>query len=289
MARVPTSTRPHRVSDQVTSAPNTRAGGKGPNVLDVADLTVQFGGLRAVDTVSLAVPEQGFVGLIGPNGAGKTTFLNAVNGFLTPRSGTIHLLGADITRKAAAARARLGIGRCFQSVGLDKRETTRENLRIALEVGSFAKEMLFLALGARERLVPRHQQQVDDIIELLGLEPVLGKRVADLPVGSAKLVEIASVLLRRPRLLLLDEPSAGLTSREADQLMEALHSILRSERVSILMIDHDMRMTMRAVDYLYVLSFGKLLAEGPPEEVGKDPAVIEAYLGRGHSKGTRER
>lgn len=246
--------------------------------LDVKNLTVEFGTLRALENVSLRVPSGRFVGLIGPNGAGKTTLFNVISGFVTPRSGRVRFRGRRITHWPPHLRARVGLGRTFQSVGLDKKETVLENLHIALEVGGLLKELRSLALPRRESDVGS-RILLQEVIELLDLAPILRERVASLSTGRAKIIELGCALLRRPSLLLLDEPSAGLGTVETDRMLSVLQRLRAAGQISVLMIEHDMRLAMQAVDYLYVLDFGQLLAEGTPETVRNDPGVIEAYLG----------
>jgi branched-chain amino acid transport system ATP-binding protein len=246
--------------------------------LEVAELSVTFGAVRALDNVSLRVPTGAFVGLIGPNGAGKTTLFDAVSGFCRPDQGRIRFCGRRINGWSPHRRARAGLARTFQNLGLNKSATVLENLHIANEVGrGLAYEARALVLNQG---VDGQAESLAEVIELLGLGDVLAKRIVELPLGSNKLVELACVLLRRPRLLLLDEPSSGVAQDETGRLLEVLRRVHGSTSLSILMIEHDMQLTMAAVDYLYVLNFGQLLAEGTPAEVRAHPAVIEAYLGR---------
>jgi len=255
-----------------------RPPGRG-RVLDVAKVSVSFGAVRALDNVSLSVREGQFVGLIGPNGAGKTTFFNVVSGFVRPSAGRIRLAGRRIDDWTPAERAQRGIARTFQNIGLDKGATVADNLRVARDGGPLWAE-LRRSFGRPAAAAERLEARAGELLDRLSLGGVLGERVETLPVGTAKLVELVAVLLRRPRLLLLDEPASGIGPAERVRLGRLLRELHREEGLSVLMIEHDMALAMGTVDYLYVLDFGTLLAEGRPEAVRSDPRVIEAYLGR---------
>ncbi|MBW3664324.1 MAG: ATP-binding cassette domain-containing protein [Actinobacteria bacterium] len=249
------------------------------SILQLADVTVQFGVVRALDSVSLHVPRRGFVGLIGPNGAGKTTLFNVVSGFVHPDRGRVRLAGRRINAWPPDRRARAGLGRTFQNVGLDKLATVDENLRIAQDVGWLGEELVGLLTPTARHSEARDREERLGVIELLELTDLLGASVRDLPTGTAKLVELGCVLLRRPRLLLLDEPSSGVGPEETAQLGQALRTIHAERDLAILLIEHDMGLAMNVVDHLYVLNFGTVLAEGPPEAIRNDERVIESYLG----------
>jgi branched-chain amino acid transport system ATP-binding protein len=249
-----------------------------PWILDVRNVTVQFGSVRAVDGVNIRVPYRGFVGIMGPNGAGKTTLFNAITGFVQPTGGVVRFRGRRIGHWPAHRRARAGIGRTFQNVGLNKRATVLENLWVAVQAGPLGHELSSFSVGTFDELT-RRRPDVVPVLERLHIHELLGSVVADLPHGTAKQVELACVLARRPTLLLLDEPTSGLGPDETGELATVLLDLHASQPVSILVIEHDMPFVTRCAEHIHVLDFGRLLASGTPEEVTRNPAVLEAYLG----------
>jgi len=255
------------------------ASGSGP-LLSVENLAIRFGGVRALDGVSLEVREGELIGIMGPNGSGKTTMLNCISGFLTPNEGDISIRGRSILSMAPHTRAAMGLGRTFQHVGLVKQETVFDNFMIAqhLVAGYGALEGV-----ARTGTVLREERRLHHraraAIKLLGLDDIVGEKVASLPHGRAKLVELGCALVTGPELLLLDEPAAGVSPQEADTLGETLKQIAAHFGVTILMIEHHVPLMLSTCDYIYVLNFGQLLTHGEPGEVAKHPDVIAAYLG----------
>jgi len=250
------------------------------SVLEIDRVSIAFGGIKALQDVSIRAGEWEIVGIIGPNGAGKTTLFNCITGFYQAGSGQIRYRGRDITRLPVHRRTALGIGRTFQNVGLVKNATVGANLATAqhLQVaydpwagvvgspGSFAEE---------RRVAERGEQ----ILDLLGLREVIGERVADLPYGVLKRVEIATVLATDPDLLLLDEPGSGMGPEEARTLGDTLLELRREFGLTVVMIDHHVPLVTRVSDYVYCLNFGEVLAEGRPDEVRHHPEVVRAYLG----------
>jgi branched-chain amino acid transport system ATP-binding protein len=250
------------------------------SVLEVRDLSIHFGGIKALQHVGLRAGEWEIVGIIGPNGAGKTTLFNCITGFYAPTDGTVHYRGRDISRLPVHKRTALGIGRTFQNVGLVKNASVVDNLRTAqhLQVGyePLAGMLGLPATYDEERRIAHRGRQ---ILELLDLSDVATARVADLPYGLLKRVEIAAVLATDPDLLLLDEPGSGMGPEEAERLGDLLLQVRREFALTIVMIDHHVPLVTRVSDYVYCLNFGEVLAEGPPDVVRRHPEVVRAYLG----------
>jgi branched-chain amino acid transport system ATP-binding protein len=246
--------------------------------LDVEGLSVRFGGLRALKDVSLSVPDGGVVGLIGPNGAGKTTLFNAVSGFVRTESGRITFGDRDVTHMAPHRRAGLGIVRTFQHGGLVTQATVTQNVIMAqhatMRTGVLAG--ILGRAGAEERQL---RDRAADVLALLALGPVADKPVHDLSHGLIKMVELACALVREPKVLLLDEPSAGLDPAETADLGARLKALQEDRRITTLVIDHDLRLVRHVARHIVVLSFGEVIADDDWEVVRKDPKVIAAYLG----------
>lgn len=249
-------------------------------VLEAEALSLRFGGLQALTTVSFAVREWEIVGLIGPNGAGKTTAFNCLTGVYRPDSGRVLLRGRDVTALPTHARAALGIGRTFQNVGMVKETSVLDNLLTAqhLSAGYPAWAGLLGASAAR-RAERDLVERADQILDLLGLAAVRGRIVASLPYGQLKLLELGCALATDPDVLLLDEPSSGLGPGEAVELGDRLQNLRRAFDLTVLLIEHHVPLVTAVCDYVYVLNFGEILAEGPPALIRTHPQVIEAYLG----------
>jgi len=249
-------------------------------MLRVRDITVRFGGIVALDGVSLDLNRGEILGLIGPNGAGKTTLFNCISGVIAPDKGTIFFEGHSLVYAPPHVRARFGIARTFQNLQLWGSMTVAENLIVPMDAlgrrntFSDALHLPFSSYAERASM-----ERARAILHVLDLDRYAGTLAGDLPAGIQRRVEIARALAMRPRLLLLDEPAAGLDAQETARLAELLHAVRERFHVSMLLVDHDMSLVMRVCDYVYVLDFGKLLARGQPAAIRGDPKVVAAYLG----------
>jgi branched-chain amino acid transport system ATP-binding protein len=240
-------------------------------LLEVEHVVVQFGGVRALDDVDLDVDEGAITGLIGPNGAGKTTLFNVVCGLQPTDAGRVRLGGEVLDGRSPHRRARLGIARTFQRLEVFGSMTVRDNLRVAAEVRrSWSR--------ADRRTTPPPLEVAEVLLERVGLTAVADARVEALPTGLARLVEVGRALAAQPRVLLLDEPSSGLSESETDAFAELLEG-LAAEGLGILLVEHDVELVMRVCTRLHVLDFGRIIAVGTPKEVQRDPLVQAAYLG----------
>ncbi|MDW8808272.1 ABC transporter ATP-binding protein [Streptomyces scabiei] len=234
-----------------------------PPLLRAEEITVSFGGRRALDGVTLTAEAGRVTGLIGPNGAGKSTLFDVVCGLRRPRAGRIRLDGRDITREGPARRARRGMSRTFQHLELFGRLSVRDNLLVAAE------------LGPQRRHAAR---TVDAVLDRLGLTGVAADPADALPTGLARLVEVGRALVLDPRVLLLDEPAAGQDTEETLRFAALLRS-LADEGRAVLLVEHDMSLVMSVCDEVYVLDLGSVVAGGPPARVQQDRTVLAAYLG----------
>jgi branched-chain amino acid transport system ATP-binding protein len=243
-------------------------------LLRVRGLGVRYGGLAAVSDVTLDVDEGAVVGLIGPNGAGKTSMIDALTGYTPTATGSVTFQGLDVTRLRPALRARRGLARTFQSVELFDDLTVRENLQVAADHIGIRRALRDLVLPMRDR----EAESVPWALELCGLQDVADHSPTEISFGRRKLVGVARALAQRPKLVLMDEPAAGLDTDESDELGRRLRS-LPQQGVSVLLVDHDMGLVLSVCDTVYVLDFGRLIAHGTPAEIRESPAVIAAYLG----------
>ena len=244
-------------------------------LLETHDLTVSYGGLHANSNVNIKVEKGKLTGLIGPNGAGKTTFIDAITGFTNISSGKAEFRGQDMVGSTPAQRSRNGLVRTFQSLELFEDLTVWDNLIVMAEE---TKWWSFLADIVQPRRKVGVEEQAQWALDLLGLGDLKDRLTLDLSHGQRKLVSVARGLAAKPDLLLLDEPAAGLDTVESQQLGSHLREILKRD-ITLFLIDHDMGLVLSVCDYIYVLDFGKIIAEGTPDEVRKHPEVIRAYLG----------
>ncbi|HZS14595.1 MAG TPA: ATP-binding cassette domain-containing protein [Candidatus Dormibacteraeota bacterium] len=266
-----------------TAAPAHRAAPATPGVplLRAQDVSVRFGGVLALKDVTVAVPEGRIVGLVGPNGAGKSTLFGVLSGLLRPQTGNVELEGQDITALPPHRRARLGVARSFQQPELFDSLTVAEHMILGIRMGQNPQRAAADLVGVAgwKRQSPEETQRVESLLEGLGLSEMTNRPCVALPAGASRLVEVGRALAMRPRVVLLDEPAAGLDETETEELQGALARAAQEERVAFLVVEHDLEFVMGLCEMVYVIDFGSIIASGSPAEVRSSRLVHEAYLG----------
>ena len=246
--------------------------------LRIEGVTVRFGGLVAVNQVSLEAPLGRTTGLIGPNGAGKSTTFDACTGLVAPASGTVRMFGEDVTTMSPSARAQRGLARTFQRINLYGSLTVRENVAMGHEAAVAGRGLLRQILASRAERAETDRVTDTEIVRC-GLEELAHRQVSTLSTGQRRLVELARALASGFSLLLLDEPSSGLDATETERFGQVLDAVMHERRMAILLVEHDMTLVRSICEWLYVLDFGQLIDEGPLDDVLSSAVVRDAYLG----------
>ena len=254
----------------------------GQSILQIGGVSLDFGGVRALDNVSIDVSEGELFALIGPNGAGKSSLLNCVSGFYRPQKGTIRFQGTDMTKVAPHRIAKMGVARTFQHIALYTGLTTIENILAARHV-FFKSTPLEAAwfFGRTRREEVEHRRVCEEIIDFLELQPIREEVVGMLPYGLRKRVDLGRALALEPKILVLDEPMAGMNLEEKKDMVRFILALMDLRRFTTLFVEHDMEVVMQIAHRIAVLDFGVLIAEGTPDQIKNNPRVVSAYLGEG--------
>ena len=249
-------------------------------ILKAENLSIIFGGLKAVDNFSIDIKEGELVGLIGPNGAGKTTVFNMLTGVYIPTSGKVYLRGEDVTALSPNKRVKIGISRTFQNIRLFKRMSVLENVKLSSNV--HMNYSIFDGIFKTKKYFEQEDKATLEAMEILkdlGLDEFKDELAQNLPYGKQRKLEIARALASHPAILCLDEPAAGMNPIETEELMETIETVRKKYKTAILLIEHDMKLVMGICEWIKVISFGKEIATGAPDEIKNNPEVISAYLG----------
>jgi branched-chain amino acid transport system ATP-binding protein len=254
-------------------------------ILQVADLSISFGGLKALDSVTFGVEKGEIYSIIGPNGAGKTTVFNCISGIYKPNKGKIAFKDQDITPLKPHQIARLGIARTFQNIELFSHMTSMNNLMLGrhnkLKAGLWAGGSFLTPNSRAAREEVQQRERAEEIIDFLELQAARNQLVINLPYGTQKLIELGRALALEPEVLLLDEPSAGMNLEEKENLIFSIRDIRDDFEITILLVEHDMNLVMDISDRILALNYGQVIAEGVPAVIQKHPEVLKAYLGEG--------
>ena len=267
-------------SPSTSAAPDAVAGARGPARLDLEGVQVSFGGVRAVDGADLSAEPGAIVGLIGSNGSGKTTMLDVISGLVTPRGGSVRLDGESLVEYLPEERAALGIVRSFQDCRLFPELRVEEVLLLTQDarrpVGVLSSTLQMPWARRSERV---KREAVDQVVHAFGIERFRRHQVSELSTGTRRVVDLASIVLARPRLLLLDEPTAGIAQREAEAFIPLLRRLHQVADTTIVLVEHDVPLVFELCTSVVVMELGQVVADGTPEEVGRDPRALAAYLG----------